>query len=239
MNKVTVEIVACSVEDCRAIERAGADRIELCSGILTGGVTPSMGLVRACREAVKLPIMVMVRPREGGFCYSADELDTMRRDLDVLAMAGIAGVVFGVLDEAGRIDGKRMMELRRRAGSMKVMCHRAFDVAPDPLEAIDALVDAGVDRLLSSGQRRDIVAGLPKLKEIMAHAAGRIEVQPCEGVRPENVTQVLQELSPTCIHLGPFVSRTDPTSALGSEVEYGSHLALDESCVKQVVTLAR
>jgi len=238
-KRATVEIVGCSVEDCLAIERAGADRVELCSGIIAGGVTPSIGLFRACREATKLPIMVMVRPREGGFCYSSDELDTMRRDIDVLAQAGAVGVVFGVLLPDGHIDTKRMEELRRRAGKMKVMCHRAFDVTPDPFAAIDALVDAGIDRVLSSGQTREIVAGLPRLREIMTHASGRIEVQPCEGIRPDNVVRVLNELNPTSIHLGPFLKRTDPTSALGTAVEYGDHLVVDEGCVVEVVRLVR
>lgn len=234
-----VEIVGCSVEDAVAIERGGADRIELCAGIVAGGVTPSTGLLKAVKAACRLPIMVMIRPREGGFCYSDAEFETMEREIDALAQAGADGFVFGILEVNGAIDTQRMHKLRRRAEGYPVMCHRAFDVTPDPLLAIDALIDAGIDRVLSSGQRREIVAGLPKLQEIIAHANGRIEVQPCEGIRPENVTQVIQTLNPKCIHLGPFQSVTDPTSTLGSEVHYGPHLSVDEACVREVVRLAR
>ena len=234
-----VEIVACSVEDCLAVERAGAQRIELCTGIVAGGVTPSIGLTRACLAATRLPIMAMVRPREGGFCYGPTEFDTMRREIDAFGELGVAGVVMGILHADGSIDIERMAELVRRAARMTAMCHRAFDVTPDPLRAIDDLVDAGVHRVLSSGQSRDIVRGLPKLAEIMAHANGRIEVQPCEGIRPDNVLQVLQALSPRSIHLGPFARQVDPTSALGSEVEYGPDLEVDEACVREVVRLAR
>ncbi len=230
-----IEIVACSPQDCEAIERAGANRIELCSGIVAGGVTPSLGLFRTCKEATGLPIMAMIRPREGGFYYDRSELETMRRDIDIFGEAGADGVVFGVLQADGSIDQERMAELRARAGSMVVMCHRAFDVTPEPFLAIDALVEAGVNRVLSSGQSREIVSGLPKLAEIMAHAEGRIEVQPCEGIRPENVEQVLTTLKPACIHLGPFTPKTDPTSALGTEVEYGNHVIVDEACVRHVV----
>lgn len=235
----SVEVVACSVADCVAIASAGAHRIELCSGIIAGGVTPSAGLVRACRETVKLPIMVMIRPREGGFCYSDSELDVMRKDLDVMGLMGVAGVVFGVLKEDGRIDAPRMAELRRRAGRMQVMCHRAFDLTPDPLEAIDALVDAGVDRVLSSGQAATIAEGLPRLTEIMRHAEGRIEVQPCEGIRPENVRQVLASTGAPWVHLGPFIESTDPSSRLGTAVCYGHHLTVDQDCVREVVRLAQ
>ncbi len=233
-----VEIVGSSVEDCRAIERAGAHRIELCTGIVAGGVTPSIGLTRACLAATTLPIMAMVRPREGGFCYDDAEFETMRREVQAFGELGVAGVVFGVLDAEGRIDGQRMARLSREAAPMTVMCHRAFDVTPDPFAAIDTLVHAGVHRVLSSGQSREIVRGLPRLREIVDHAEGRIEVQPCEGIRPDNVRQVIDAIAPRSIHLGPFVSRTDPTSALGTEVDYGSHLAVDEACVRDVVALA-
>lgn len=233
-----VEIVCCSVEDCRAVERAGATRIELCTGIVAGGVTPSMGLFRACKEATKLPILCMVRPREGGFCYSASEFETMQREVDDFREAGAYGVVFGILLEDGRIDVPRMKALRKRAGPMQSMCHRAFDVTPDPFQALDDLVECGFDRVLSSGQTKEIVAGLPMLSRLIAHAAGRIEVQPCEGIRPSNVRQVIETLRPTCIHLGPFAPHRDPTSDLGREVNYGEHLEVDEACVREVVRLA-
>ncbi len=182
--------------------------------------------------------MVMIRPREGGFFYSADEFDVMLREVDDFAEMGAHGVVFGILNENGMIDSRRMAELRRRAGSMEVMCHRAFDVTPDPLAALDALVDAGFDRVLSSGQASEIVRGLDRLEAIMTHADGRIEVQPCEGIRPDNVAEVVRRLKPASIHLGPFLAVSDPTSSLGTEVNYGTHRATDEACVRGVVQIA-
>lgn len=234
-----VEIVGCSVSDCVGIAEAGADRIELCSGIVAGGVTPSTGLLKAVKSRIDLPVMVMIRPREGGFFYSEDEFATMKSEILALAEAGADGFVFGILHSDGRIDRDRMAALRSLVPNHPVMCHRAFDVTPDPLAAIDALVDAGIDRVLSSGQTKEIRAGLPKLKEIMAHAAGRIEVQPCEGIRPDNVEEVVTTLRPNCIHLGPFVKRLDPTSDLGREVHYGEHLDVDVECVSGVVRLAK
>jgi copper homeostasis protein len=221
-----------------AVERAGANRIELCTGIVAGGVTPSMGLFRACKEYTKLPIMAMIRPREGGFCYSHYEFATMVQEVDAFKEAGAYGVVFGILMEDGRLDVPRMKFLRERAGPMHAMCHRAFDVTPDPFQALDDLVECGFDRVLSSGQTKEIVAGLPMLSRLMEDAAGRIEVQPCEGIRPENVRHVIETLNPTCIHLGPFKPQMDPTSDLGREVNYGEHLEVDEACVGEVVRFA-
>ena len=236
---MVVEIVGCSVADALGIELAGADRIELCSGIVAGGVTPSSGLLRAVKAHCQLPIMAMIRPREGGFCYSTSEFETMKSEIEALAEAGTDGFVFGVLHSDGSVDRPRMEELRRRVPNHPVMCHRAFDVTPDPFAALDALVDAGIDRVLSSGQTREIVAGLPKLRELMAHAAGKIELQPCEGIRPENVRQVIDALQPACIHLGPFNRCLDPTSDLDREVNYGEHLESDAECVRRVVELAK
>lgn len=238
VSLMIVEVVACSVADCVAIERAGAHRIELCTGIVAGGVTASMGLFRACKEHTNLPIMTMVRPREGGFCYSHDEFATMVHEVDAFREAGAYGVVFGILLQDGRIDVPRMKFLRERAGPMLAMCHRAFDVTPDPFQALDDLVECGFDRVLSSGQTKEIVAGLPMLSRLIAHADGRIEVQPCEGIRPANVRQVIEATNPTCIHLGPFAAKKDPTSDLGREVNYGEHLEVDEACVREVVRLA-
>lgn len=234
-----VEVVGCSVEDGLAIERAGADRIELCAGIIAGGVTPSTGLLRSVKASCSLPVMAMVRPREGGFFYSESEFATMERELDELVAAGADGVVFGILLADGSIDRPRMEKLRRRAGDLPVMCHRAFDVTPDPLAAIDALVDAGVDRVLSSGQTREILTGLPMLRRIMDHATGRIVVQPCEGIRANNVALVVDTLESSCIHFGPFVEALDPTSRLGTEVDYGHHMVVDEDAVRAVIELVR
>lgn len=234
-----VEVVGCSVEDALAIERAGADRIELCAGIIAGGVTPSTGLLRAVKAECSLPVMAMIRPREGGFCYSETECTTMERELDELVSAGADGVVFGILHADGSIDQPRMEKLRQRALGLPVMCHRAFDVTPNPLDAIDALVDAGIDRVLSSGQASEILAGLPTLRRILDHAADRIAVQPCEGIRAHNVSLVVEALAPRCIHFGPFREALDPTSRLGTEVDYGHHMVVDELAIRAVVDLIR
>ncbi len=241
---IAVEVVACSVADCRAIERGGANRIELCSGIVAGGVSPSNGLLKASLEATRLPIMAMVRPREGGFCYSNEEFETMLREAEELLKAGAHGIVFGILEQDGKIDVKRTGDLSRRAASVPVMCHRAFDVTPNPFDALEALIDCGVNRVLTSGQTKDILGGLDVLEKLLEKADGRIEIQPCEGIRPNNVQPVLDRLfrgphAPRALHFGPFRSVIDPTSDLGRPVTYGSHLELEEETVRGVVDIVR
>lgn len=243
---IVVEVVANLVSDCVAIERAGADRIELCAGIVAGGITPSTALYEAARKAVGLPIMVMIRPREGGFFYSDSEFDVMQAELDAFLpfVSGEDGFVFGCLGEDGSIDGKRMTKLRELASGRPVMCHRAFDVTPDPFEAIEVLIDRGVDRVLTSGQTTSILEGLDVIEQLQERAFGRIEVQPCEGIRSTNVGSVLDRLfrsrtSPKAIHFGPFREVLDPTSRLGTRVTYGHHMEVDGDQVRAVVDAVR
>lgn len=236
---IGVEVVCCSPSDCEAAERAGATRIELCGAILAGGLTPSLGLFEECRASTALPIMVMIRPREGGFLYSDAEYRQMERDVDEFGSRRAYGVVFGILNADGSIDEPRMGALRQRAGAMQAMCHRAFDVTPDPLLGLDALARAGFDRVLSSGQERDIRQGMPLLQRMFAHAGGRIEIQPCEHIRADNARFVIESLRPKSLHLGPFLDASDPTSDLGRPVSYGGHKTLNEREVAEVVSIAR
>jgi copper homeostasis protein len=233
--KALVEVVCCSVEDCIAAEQAGAGRIELCSAISAGGITPSLGMFEACRKAVSIPIMVMIRPREGGFYYSESEFEQMQTDVSKFKAIGAYGVVFGILNSDGSLDTNRMQALRTLSDGMQTMCHRAFDVVPNPLEALEQLDAMGFNRVLSSGQERDIRQGMPLLKQLMTKAKElKIEVQPCEHIRKDNVQEVLQELSPKSVHLGPFLNAQDPTSNLNRPVTYGSHKVLDGEAVREV-----
>lgn len=188
--------------------------------------------------------MAMVRPREGGFCYSNAEYDTMFAEAEALLEAGAHGLVFGILMEDGRIDMPRMRDLAAIAPNMPVMCHRAFDVTPDPFAALDALIDAGVSRVLTSGQTKDILGGFDTLEKLIEKAGRDIEIQPCEGIRPNNVQAVLDRLfvgprAPRALHFGPFRSVMDPTSELPKPVSYGSHLEIEEETVRGVVDLVR
>lgn len=246
MSKIPVEIVCCSVDDCIEAHAGGADRIELCGAITVGGLTPSIGTLIEAKRRVSLPIVAMVRPRGAGFAYTEAEYRTMLEDAAMLIENGADGLVFGILQADGRLDVDRMRRLVSICGSRDAVCHRCFDVVPDPLEALEQLIDLGVTRLLTSGQRAFASDGAPLIKKLVEQAAGRIEILPAGGLRMSNVVDFLAETGCSCVHLAPFKEQTDPSTLGNPEIEYAPtslpkesvfHL-IDRQQVADVVRLA-
>src|SRR5579871_2601145 len=159
------EICVDSIAGVKAAYEAGADRVELCANLLEGGTTPSLGAIRRARAVKGLRLHVMIRPRGGDFLYSDDEVDEMEADIAAAKAEGADGVVFGLLKADGHIDVARTAKLIAAARPMAVTFHRAFDLAADPRVAMDALVELGVERLLTSGQHETAMAGLPVICE--------------------------------------------------------------------------
>ncbi|MEO7361333.1 MAG: copper homeostasis protein CutC, partial [Gemmatimonadaceae bacterium] len=150
LARVMVEACVDSIEGALASERVGAGRVELC-GLGVGGTTPSFGLMAQCRERLRIPMHVMIRPREGNFEYSGDEFETMLKDIKATRSARADGVVFGILKSDETIDEVRMRVLIEAARPMRVACHRAFDATPNASEALDTLLRLEVDLVLTSG----------------------------------------------------------------------------------------
>ncbi len=181
-----LELCAYSVEACRIATQAGADRIELCGGRADGGLTPSVGLLALARQATDLPIYVMIRPRGGDFVYDLDELAVMKADIQAAKQAGADGLVFGILRPDGSIDTENLRALLNLAYPLPVTFHRAFDLSHDPIESLNALIDMGIERVLTSGQQPTADVGLPLLRELSKQAAGRIEVMAGGGITAQN-----------------------------------------------------
>jgi copper homeostasis protein len=211
MRKLLVEIICSSSLDCERAEGAGADRIELCAAIELGGLTASYGLVQAALARTKLPIIAMVRPRTGGFCYTKDEFDTMQRDIVVFRELGVHGVVFGVLTEDRQIDRVRCRQLVQLAGSLQTVFHRAFDVVADPSEALDVLIGLGVTRVLTSGGAQTAIQGAEAILQLRNAAKDRIEILPGSGIRSCNLQQLVVATGVDQIHLSAFEYATDPS----------------------------
>ena len=171
-----LEICCGSIDDAIAAERGGADRVELCSALFLGGLTPSIGTLDEARARLRIPIIAMVRPRSGGFCYTAAEFATMERDAAAALAHGADGVVFGILHPDGTIDLDRTRGIRQIIGARQAVFHRAFDVTPDPFRALDQLVDLGITRVLTSGQQPDVIQGAALIRKLVEHARGRIEI---------------------------------------------------------------
>ena len=189
-GNILLEVVIDSVESALAAQEGGASRVELCDNLLEGGATPSAGMIAAVRRAVSIGVMVMIRPRGGDFCYSDLEFEVMQHDIRVAKKLGADGVVFGILTPDGDVDTERMVVLLELARPLKVTCHRAFDMAADPRQALEALIVLGVDRVLTSGGENTALEGLDLIAELTEQAGGRIVVMPGGGITERNIGRI-------------------------------------------------
>ena len=181
-----LEICANSYESALNAEKAGAHRIELCSELSVGGVTPSHGLLKMVIAKLKLPVYVLIRPRSGNFTYSAAEFALMKEDILHCKKLGCAGIVSGVLHEDNSLDLKRTQELVVLAKPLAFTFHRAFDLVLNPKETMQALIEMGVDRILSSGQQKEATDGINLLIALQQLANGKIIILPGSGINPQN-----------------------------------------------------
>jgi copper homeostasis protein len=221
LANILLEIIASTVDDCAAAESGGADRIELCAAIAAGGLTPSLGTLIEAKKQARIPLMAMVRPRTGGFCYSDADFAVMGRDAALLLEHGADGIVFGILHSDGRVDTKRCGKMLEFAGGRPTVFHRAFDVVPDPLRALDELIDLGFTRVLTSGQQKTALEGSELIRKLIDRARGRIEVLPGAGIRTHNVEQLIHATRCTQVHLTAFTAQVDPSTA-ASPLYFGS-----------------
>jgi copper homeostasis protein len=222
MGEWLVEAVSCSADDCVEAEAGGADRIELCGELVVGGLTPSLGTLIEARAATILPIVQMIRPRAGGFCYSAHEFQTMRRDAELALAHGADGIVFGILRASGEVDVERCRELvaLAHARGAQTVFHRAFDVVPEPFSALETLIDLGVTRILTSGRQPTALAGAGLIRALAARAGRRIEILPGGGVRDTNVAELVHATGLRHVHLAPFVSRPDTSGQANQALSF-------------------
>lgn len=224
MDRVQLEICCGSLDDALEAAAGGADRVELCSALFLGGLTPSYGALVEAKRRVSIPVIFMSRPRGGGFCYTDTEFAAMERDVEMAVAHGADGAVFGVLGADGRVDMARTRRLRSLAGDGEAVFHRAFDVTPDPFRAVDELVDLGITRILTSGQCDTVWEGLPLIARLVEYAGDRIQIMPGGGIKPYQCADVIAQTGCRHIHVAAWTPRRDDSTRHRPEVTFGGAL---------------
>jgi copper homeostasis protein len=243
-RRILVEACVSSAADALSAVEAGADRIELCSALEVGGLTPSIGLIERVIATVAVPVMVMIRPRVGDFTPSDDEFATMLADIEAMKRVGVAGVVFGILTTEGAVDALRTKRLVAAAEDLQTVFHRAIDFTSDPVAAAAMLADLGVTRVLTSGGARTALEGAATIRQMVERTTGRLDILPGGGVRATNIDPILQATGCNQVHLGPSILAQPPTTLNGPPLAdtgllaIGAHRKLDAAALRDAIRQA-
>jgi copper homeostasis protein len=217
-----LELCAGGINDVLLAASAGVDRIELNSGMVVGGLTPSAGLVSVARKRFAGPIIAMIRPREAGFCYPEAEFQQMLRDATLMLEAGIDGIAFGCLLPDGTVDSHRCQQMRRQCGKATLVFHKAFDATPDLLTAMQTLTDCGINRILTSGGKQTAAEGIEVIRKLCDHAGNHMEILPGGGIRAANVCEILNRTGCSQVHTSVREWAIDPSTQHCSHLDFGS-----------------
>lgn len=196
-----LEICSDSVESALIAQEAGADRIELCTSLIEGGITPSYATILAAKEELRIPLHVLIRPRNGDFLYSNQEYEIMKKELDFCRQSGVDGVVFGILMSDGSVDYERTISLVDRSWPMSVTFHRAFDLCREPEKGLEDIIGCGAHRVLTSGQKNTAAEGTDLIGRLVGISAGRIIVMPGSGLNDSNIKDVAEKTGAAEFHL--------------------------------------
>ena len=201
MNSNLIEICVSSIQSAVAAQQGGAARIELCDNLYEGGTTPSYAAIKMAVDRLNIGVHVMIRPRGSDFCYDELEFELMQEDVKVCKHLGVQGVVFGILTPDGQVDIERTERLVTLSRPLSVTFHRAFDVTPDPLTALEDIITTGADRLLTAGQQNKAPLGSELIGELVRQAAGRIIIMPGSGLNKNNIKDFRDQTGACEFHL--------------------------------------
>ena len=199
---ITLEVCCGGFADAAAAQKGGASRVELNSALSLGGLTPDIGSLVLCKEELEIPVVAMVRPRGGGFCYTQEEYSVMKKSAEVLLREGADGLAFGFLTKEREVDEARTREFVEQihAHGREAVFHRAFDCVVSMEKAVEALISAGVDRLLTSGMEDTALHGMECLRKLQDTYGQEIEILAGAGIRCENVGQLLSGTGVRQVH---------------------------------------
>ncbi|HVX05825.1 MAG TPA: copper homeostasis protein CutC [Rhodanobacteraceae bacterium] len=223
MSDPILEVAANSPASALAAEAGGAARVELCSALELGGLTPSYAAIAMAVARLHIPVHVLVRPRAGDFVFDDAECELMRDDIGICESLGCAGVVIGALTADGDVDVPRCRRLMDAARGMSVTFHRAFDFARDPERALEAVIALGCGRVLTSGQAADALTGTPLIRKLVEQARGRITIMPGGGIDAYNIAAIAQATGAREFHASAKVRVTDRMRHAGLGGMGGGH----------------
>lgn len=203
MRDYRIEVCLENVESVVNAEKGGADRVELCSDLFEGGLTPSLAALRLAKKLSSIEISAMIRPRGGDFCYSGTEFEVMKEEVRIFRDEGIYSVVFGILNPDGTVDEERNAELLELARPMKATFHRAFDMTRNASESLETLIRLGFDRVLTSGLEPSVLEGMFTLKDLVKQAGDRIIVMPGCGISHRNFEYIKSNIGAKEYHVHP------------------------------------
>lgn len=213
----------------------GVDRVELCASPAEGGVTPSLATIERVAEIKGLDVSVMIRPRGGDFLYSDDEFQTMLRDIEHARKAGATGVVFGILTADGKVDVERTRALVEASGDMETTFHRAIDMTEDYIAAVEAVIEAGCKRILTSGGYDKAIEGKDNIARAVEISRGRIEIMAGSGVVAANAKE-LADIGVDALHFSAKTMVAGGMQYRNPRISMGGTSAVDEFAIRTVDT---
>jgi len=223
-----IEVCCDSWESAKVAAEAKVDRVELCSGIGEGGLTPSMGLIDLVMQKLNVQTHVLIRPRSGDFLYSSEEIEIMEKDVEYCKKSGVQGVVIGFLLANGEIDKKLTQQFIELAQPMKVTFHRAFDMCKNPILALEELKELGIDYILTSGQAATAKEGGSLISELVKKSDGIIKIMPGSGVRAHNLEELMIQTQAPAYHMSARIKVDSNMEYQKTAVAMGAQSLEDE-----------
>ncbi len=235
--RLSLEVCAFNVQSCIIAERVGAIRAELCDNPVEGGTTPSFGAIKQAREKISIELYPIIRPRAGNYFYDDEEFSIMQKDILLCKELGCDGISVGIQLQNGSIDIERMKRIVEWAYPLGVTCNRVFDAAPDPLKALEEIIECGCERVLTSGQQSAAPEAIELLKKLVEQSSNRIIIMPGAGVRSSNIEQLI---STGAAEFHTSARRINPNTVTHQNpaiTDIGNPVIADEEELKKIVMI--
>ncbi len=233
---MVVEVVCANLESVTNAFLGGADRIELCSALSVGGLTPSLAIIEAAVKIFPSGVFVLIRPREGNFVYSNEEFELMLRDIELVKSAGAAGIVSGVLLSTNKIDKERTRLLIKATSPLPFTFHRAFDLISDPISGLETLKEIGAKRILTSGQKNTAEEGKDLIRKLREDSNNEPIILAGSGINPKNVKSIVKYTDVSEIHFSAKTKIENSNSITLGSGDDGSYEVSDLRTIKLIIS---